>query len=217
MQRMIRSAGIRTMYLPHAAPHVPSASHASRASELRMVFAGRVEPEKGLVEFLQMLPTDFVGTVMIIGEGHAINRCKSTVQHRGLGMQVRFVGRLPHDQTMSAIAECHVLVLPSLCLENCPMSLVEALAVGTNILTCDMGGMAEIVETAGIGYLFTPGDAQSLERALDEIIAAHRQDRLNTFDASRFLMQRSEQAYFDGLLQAYRGEPTTASVLSGAA
>ena len=159
---------------------------------------------------------------MVIGEGHALNACKSVVQHRGLGSQVRFMGRLPHEQAMGAIAECHVLVLPSLCLENCPMSLVEALAAGTNILTCDIGGMAELVQTSGVGFVFTPGDEHSLKRALDNIMAAHHEGRLNSFDASRFLTQRSDESYFEGLLQAYVGvagrDPAHSStgILSGA-
>jgi glycosyltransferase involved in cell wall biosynthesis len=215
IQRLIRASGIRTMYLPHAAPHLTSNNLTARGVELRLAFAGRVEPEKGLVEFFRMLPVDFAGSLIIIGEGHALNACKTVVQQRGLGKIVRFMGRLPHEQTMTAIAECHVLVLPSLCLENCPMSLVEALAVGTNILTCDMGGMAEIVHAAGVGYVFAPGDQHSLKSALDSIIQAHQTRRLNDFDVTRFLSERSERAYLDGLLQAY--DRTFNGVLSGAA
>ena len=95
------------------------------------------------------------------------------------------------------------------------MSLVEALAVGTNILTCDMGGMAEIVHAAGVGYVFAPGDQHSLKSALDSIIQAHQTRRLNDFDVTRFLSERSERAYLDGLLQAY--DRTFNGVLSGAA
>jgi glycosyltransferase involved in cell wall biosynthesis len=117
---------------------------------------------------------------------------------------VKFTGRLSHEKTMMMIAQSHVVVLPSLCLENCPMSLIEALAGGANVLTCNLGGMKEIVEASGVGFTFNPGDLSSLQTALNDITQSHAQGTLNAFDASAFLADRREDAYLRGLMAVYQ-------------
>jgi glycosyltransferase involved in cell wall biosynthesis len=98
-----------------------------------------------------------------------------------------------------------VLILPSRWDENYPLSLIEALAAGTNLLVADRGGMREIVEDAGIGYRFVPNDAVSLAEQLRAILAAHAAGTLNTFDATNFLAGRNESSYLAGLTRAYGG------------
>lgn len=207
IQGQMQRAGLPTYFLPNPAPMAASPrSSRSRAEPLRLVFAGRIEPEKGLAEFLEMLPPNFTGAMTIAGEGRELERCRRIGQQRMIDDRIQFIGRLPHAQTMSLIADCHVLVLPSLWWENCPMSLLEALAVQTNILVCGVGGMKEIVQSAGVGYMFMAGDPRSLHAALDKISRDHRHAHLNDFNVSLFLKQRSEQAYLAGLVQAYAGD-----------
>ena len=125
-------------------------------------------------------------------------------RRRDLTDLVEFTGPLPHEQTLRHIRRSHVLVLPSLWYENAPLSLLEALAAGTNILTSDLGGMRETVETAGVGFTMTAGDPASLGEALDRIERAHAGGTLNDFDVSHLLESRSENAYTDALLELYQ-------------
>jgi len=108
---------------------------------------------------------------------------------------------------MNRIAAAHVLVLPSRWYENYPLSMLEALALGTNLLVADRGGMREIVEDAGAGYRFIPDDPASVAEQLRRINADHAAGRLNTFDVAKFLTRRNEAAYLDQLLRIYAGEP----------
>lgn len=210
MERLVRHAGLRTNFLPHPAPAVEPAHHA-RYGPLRLVFAGRVEPEKGLREFLQILPGDFVGMLTIIGEGSELDRCRMIVDARGMNHQVEFLGRLPHAQTLAIIARCHSLVLPSLCLENYPLSVIEALATGTNILVCNHGGMKEIVDELGVGFTFTPMDEASLAQAIRGIERAHSDGSLNAFDVRTALSVHNADAHLNSLLNVYHGKAAGAS------
>lgn len=121
-------------------------------------------------------------------------------------MEVRFCGRLPRPETLGRIAEAHVLVLPSVCPENGPMSLLEALAVGTNVLTTDLGGAGEIVRDSGVGFLIRPDDAESLEAALQGIDQAFADGSLNGFEVSAYLAGRSEEVYIEQLMELYTTE-----------
>jgi glycogen synthase len=103
------------------------------------------------------------------------------------------------------MAAAHVLVQPSLLFENYPLSLIEALSVGTNVLVADYGGMREMVVDSGVGYLFQPTDPASLRTAWTRIRDAFTAGTLNSFDVAPFLAQRDEQTYRDTLLRLYEG------------
>ena len=157
-----------------------------------MVFSGRVEPEKGLAEFLESLPESFEGKLIIVGEGTELDRCRDICTRRRIQERVDFVGLRPHDETMSIIGASHLLVLGSLCAENYPMSVLEALSLGTNVLVSNFGGTKEIVQTSGVGFMFDPFDPEGVDSILDDVTASFERGELNQFDVSAFLAQRSE-------------------------
>jgi hypothetical protein len=70
-------------------------------------------------------------------------------------------------------------------------------------MVSDLGGMREIVEGAGVGSLFTPGDAISVRRALRTVTEALEEGSLNAFDATRFLGEGDEDLYVRRLLGIY--------------
>jgi glycosyltransferase involved in cell wall biosynthesis len=203
LEALLGRSGLPARFVPHPAPLLPPGPDDRRPSTLELVYAGRIEPEKGMAELLSILPRDFPGRLTIIGDGAQLERCRRVCRTRGLNERVAFSGRLPHDETIAAIRSRHVLVLPSLCAEGCPLSLLEALACRTTILVSDLGGMREVVRASGTGFVFTPGSAQSLRRVLGEIDAAFRAGSLNAFDARPFLGGRSEEAYVERLLATY--------------
>ncbi|UCD75389.1 MAG: glycosyltransferase [Phycisphaerales bacterium] len=191
-----------TLFLPHPTPQV-DAGEARHDDELRLVFAGRVEPEKGLGLFLRDLPAEFSGSLEVIGDGSSLPACRAICRRTGLDNRVRFLGALPRAEAIARIAAAHVLLLPSLCPENYPMSLLEALACSTNILVSDLGGAREIVRDSGVGFVFTPANRGSIASALNKVRRRFEDHTLNDFDVSAFLQQRSRDAYVDGLLHAY--------------
>lgn len=209
LQEVFARHGLPTLLLPHPAP-VRRRAESRPSDALRLVFAGRVDREKGVAEFLETLPADFPGSVTVVGDGPQLARCRAIVRRRGLVPIVEFTGRLSHDEAVAVVGRNHVLILPSLLVENHPMSLLEALAAGTNILVSNLGGMREIVESAGVGFVFDPLDPSDLCRALDRVVAAFREGTLNDFDVSAFLGQRGEQAYVDRLVEAFGHEPSQA-------
>jgi glycosyltransferase involved in cell wall biosynthesis len=204
LEALVRPVVRAARLLPHPAP--PPRDRGKRPPKLRLVFVGRLEPEKGLGEFLEALPADFPGTLTVVGDGSALTTCRQTCARRDLTGRVEFLGRLPHPQALAEIARSHVLVMPSRCLESYGLTLIEALAAGTNVLAADRGAMRELVEDAGVGYLFAPGDANGLALQLDDIRRAHRAGALNRFDVSAFLAGRSEAAYVDALWRIYQGD-----------
>lgn len=199
--------GLPTVVVPNPAPTLPRVS-VDRDDAMRLVFAGRLEPEKGIAQFIEALPPKYPATLTVIGDGSEADACRQAVDARATPPVIEFTGRLPHHETIEHIRKAHGLVLPSRVDENAPIVLLEALASGTSILTSDRGGMREIVESAGTGYLYDPENRQSIADALDRALDDHRAGTLNTFDVGDFLDERSEDRYFESLMAVYMDAPS---------
>jgi glycosyltransferase involved in cell wall biosynthesis len=210
VERMLASTGLPTCLLPHPLPPLPLTAP-PRSGPLRFVFAGRIEPEKGLNEFLQMLPAEFDAMFTIVGAGSALAQCQASCAARPWHGRVTFVGRLPHADTMARIAGAHVLVQPSRVLETYGLTLIEALSQGTNVLAANRGAAREIIAETGVGFVYEPDDAASLAAQLQAIGQQHRAGSLNRFDIAAFLEKRSDARYLERLLAAYAGNGADAA------
>lgn len=202
LQSAVARLRVPTVWVPNASPAPPTIS-ACRPDQLTLVFAGRLEPEKGIFRFVEMLPGDFAGRLVIVGDGVDRPRLERLIRDRNIAHQVELTGRLPHAEAIKQIASAHVLVLPSRWDENYPLSIAEALAMQTNVLVTDRGGMREIVLDAGVGYRFVQDNAESVRVQLHAIYVAHRGGQLNAFDVTKLMQQRNESNYIDAIERAY--------------
>ena len=203
MPEPIRAANVRPTGLPTCGCPPGASVNGSRRGTWCFVFAGRVEPEKGLVEFLLQLPNDFDAMLNVIGDGSDLQRCRAICEARNCQNRVQFLGRLSHPETLVEIGRAHVLVQPSRVLETYGLTLIEALAMGTNLLVSNRGAAREIVDDASIGYLYDVNDSACLAERLNEIRSGHSAGTLNRFDASAFLAARDESAYVTSLVGIY--------------
>jgi len=130
------------------------------------LFLGRLSVEKG-VETLLRAHAGSSGKwpLRIAGTGPLAGDLKSRYP------DAEFLGHLSGDALHRTIAEAAVIVLPSECFENCPMSILEAMAYGKPVVGSRMGGIPELVVDGVTGKLFTAGDSDELRDALDDLMA----------------------------------------------
>jgi glycosyltransferase involved in cell wall biosynthesis len=131
------------------------------------VYVGRLSPEKGLKTLLQawrQLRTSI--PLQIIGEGPLRRELEQMVSECNL-TNVVFTGHLSSNETRSRIRNARLLVLPSECYENFPMTVVEAFACGTPVVCSRLGSMQEIVNDRSNGLHFAPGKPEDLARTLE--------------------------------------------------
>lgn len=57
-------------------------------------------------------------------------------------------------------------VFPSECNENCPLSVIESLAYGVPVIGAAIGGVTELIEDGGTGYLFESGNEKQLRERI---------------------------------------------------
>lgn len=80
--------------------------------------------------------------------------------------QVRFLGRLDHQDIWQMLAQIDLLIVPSLWYETFAFVISEAFAAGIPVIASNLGVMAERVRHNIDGLLVAPGDASAMAAAL---------------------------------------------------
>lgn len=137
----------------------------------QFIAVGRLSSEKGisgLLEALSNVAADIRPQLLIVGDGPMRGELDQLVDLLGLGDWVRFAGRLPEAETLAAIAQSDVLVLPSF-MEGLPIVLMEAMAMGKPVIATRVAGIPELVEDGVNGLLFTPSDWHQLAEKIAKL------------------------------------------------
>jgi glycosyltransferase involved in cell wall biosynthesis len=75
---------------------------------------------------------------------------------------VKTLGQVRREEVLALLQRAVVLIYPSVCFENAPMTILEAFACGTPVIASNLGAMAELVRHGYNGLLFRAGDARDL-------------------------------------------------------
>ncbi len=103
----------------------------------------------------------------ILGDGPEEQRLDELAQELEIAHQVKFWGRLPRQESLSKLKDCHVLVHPSLH-DSGGWVCLEGMAAGRPILCLDLGGPATQV-TEETGFKITAGNP---EKAVEDLAKA---------------------------------------------
>lgn len=162
----------------------------------RVVFVGRISPEKGLHVLLDafervaalrsdssleiigpewVAPMDFIIALSDDLRVQGLKRFykKSSYleylrsrTHGPLQGRVSFVSRLPHSRLVQHLREADLFVQPSVWGEPFPLSVLESLAAGLPVVASRVGGLPEMVEDGRTGFLVEPDSPSALAEAL---------------------------------------------------
>ncbi len=123
------------------------------------LFVGRLSQEKGLHLLLEALRMSPNITCTVVGDGPQ-RKLVST------GEQIHFLGAREPERVYAQMRQAAYLVMPSICYEQFPRTLVEAFACRLPIIASRLGPLAELVEDGKTGLLFDPGSAEDLSNKL---------------------------------------------------
>jgi glycosyltransferase involved in cell wall biosynthesis len=138
-----------------------------------LITVARIVPWKGIQDVVDLMPDLLVKRpdieYLIVGAGPYEADLRRKVREMKLSGSVRFLGPLPHKETMEKIASSHVFVLNSL-YEGMPHVLLEAMALGTPIVATDVCGNPELIEDDKEGCLVRPGDKKAIKSAIEKLL-----------------------------------------------
>jgi len=136
-------------------------------SPARIVFAGRLMPQKNPVELVNILArlADLPWQCVMMGDGPLMGKVQQAIADHGL--QDRFVlpGWVTPEEVLANFARSDLLFMPSLS-EGLPVVGVQGLAMGLAIVGSQAGGLVDLVEQGKNGYLYPVGDADGMATGL---------------------------------------------------
>jgi glycosyltransferase involved in cell wall biosynthesis len=124
------------------------------------LLVGRLSPEKGMRTLLAAWKRlrDRI-PLKIVGDGPLAEE----VADATAGLErAEWLGRQPRERVLALMKGASVLVFPSTCYENFPMTILEAYAVGLPVIASNLGGMSSLIDHGRTGLHFRPGDPKDL-------------------------------------------------------
>lgn len=149
------------------------------SDELRVVAVGRLSPEKNqtlMLEAIREVKTTHPNvSLKILGDGPSRSSLESLIISMGLAENVELVGFV--DNPMPTIAGADVMAVSSLH-EGQPMVILEAMCLGTPVVSTPVPGCVEAVKL-GVGIIagYDPGEFGAA------LIQAKNEKSQRTFDA----------------------------------
>ncbi len=142
------------------------------SARTRLLFLGRLVPEKGLtvlLEAVERLLGDGVALDLTVGGGGPQRRdYERLAERRGLGEVVTFLGPVDHAEVPALLRGHDVFCLPSFA-EGVPIVLMEAMASVLPVVTTSIAGIPELVDHGVAGLLVPPGNVTALSDALGSL------------------------------------------------
>ncbi len=139
----------------------------------RFTFIGYLGHHKGvmsLLKALELLPPGSGVVMNIVGGGIYDDRVRAVVQPLADRCKVVVWGRVPNQRIEEVFQQTDVLISPSICAENQPGTVVEAMATATPVIASRLGGGVELVDDGVTGLLFEPGNAAALAQRMMTLV-----------------------------------------------
>jgi glycosyltransferase involved in cell wall biosynthesis len=172
LQHGIAAAGLRV--IPHDTT-VPSAPPPwnGRPLPALVVYVGSLRDYKGpalLVEALARI-RERPWQAILVGEGPMRGPVEKAVVRHGLQERIRLWGHVS-DRTRieELLGRARLLALPSLIPESFGLAGIEALAMGTPVVSFGLGGVSDWLRDGDTGLVAADGDIEDLARKLDRLL-----------------------------------------------
>lgn len=218
---------------------VPSrmTDQSGRDGSERLLFVGRVSPEKGvhvLLDAFHAVATRYPKARLVIVGPLAAAPIEFTVglsddprdrdilsfypggyqshlQSRispALAGQISFLPAVPQPELLSHYRDSDVFVFPSLWEEPFGMPVIEAMSCEVPVVTTRSGGITELIEDGETGRLVDRGDASGLADAILDLLAQpERRRSMGKAGRERVIEQFSWDRIADQLLHALESLP----------
>jgi glycosyltransferase involved in cell wall biosynthesis len=136
-------------------------------------------------------------TLLLVGGGPERQALERQARRLGVEARVRFLGARPHADLPGLLAAADVAVQPS-DYEGIANAWVEALACGTPVVTCDVGGARDAVDRPEAGRLVARNPA-AMADAIRELLADPPAQAAARAAAERFSWEKNSAELFDHL------------------
>ncbi len=173
-------------------------------ADFLVTFVGRLEEQKGLKYLLdaahQLNRRHMNLKFLLIGEGSLKQQLREQAQRFSV-LNVFFLGY--RTDVAELLAVSNVFVLPSL-YEGLPLTLLQAMAVGTPSVVSRVGGVPEVILDGLNGFLVDPGSVEQLSDKIEQLynraelrsqFSRNAQELVSRRFSAEIMVQKTEMLY----------------------
>ncbi len=137
----------------------------SRDRSRRICFVGRLDEQKNPLALLEAIRGLDIELIMV-GDGSLGERLRMEASTNGL--QVRFLGNVPHRELPEILNSATLFVLPSH-YEGHPKTFLEAMASGTPVIGTNVPGIRDLIRHRETGYL-CDSSPEAIRAAIQDVL-----------------------------------------------
>ena len=188
-------------------PNFVDLANPDAALRAGLLFVGRLSVEKGVTTLAKAMGLLRDAQLRVAGDGP-----ESALFDGVTG--VSKLGSLSGEAVRQEMSRAAALVVPSICYENFPRTIIEAFACGLPVVASRIGALAGIVSHGENGLLFESGDPRDLAEKLAWVLA-HPNEMATMGHYARAQYEKEFSAevnyrrlidIYNGVLAEYRGE-----------
>jgi len=168
IREMKKLFDIDKFHLYYSCPDLSKFKFTNQKKDIDVLYVGRLTPRKGadlLIHAINKIK-DEVSRCVIAGHGELEQQIKNLIIEYGLGEKVEFVGKIQRDEVVELLSRSKTFVLPARSREPFPKALLEAMAIGTPVISAPVGGIPEMIKDNFNGILFEAGSATALSEKI---------------------------------------------------
>ena len=142
------------------------------------LFLGRLSKEKGIINlvnaWIEYVRNHSEESLYICGDGPERESVEDIVrQNNPKVVNINVLGGQPREKALGYISDAKATILPSICFESGPMTVIESFSMGVPIICSDLGNIGCIIIEGENGAKFDPLSTDSIVDAIN---------RFNTYD-----------------------------------
>jgi UDP-glucose:tetrahydrobiopterin glucosyltransferase len=145
----------------------------SSAAGSGAVFGGRLSPEKGAAEAIDIAQRAGID-IDVYGDAYDAAYAREQIEPRRELPGVRVHPGVARSSLWTAMARAAVVLAPSLWDEPFGMAAAEAQACGTPVVAFRRGGLAEVIADGVTGFLIAPGDISAAADSISRVAGLSR-------------------------------------------
>jgi glycosyltransferase involved in cell wall biosynthesis len=189
LQPYLSADKVRIVY--NGVPEMRSGRRRSDTSSRCIGVIGRIEPEKGQMQFVsaaRMLREQFPNCQFLVVGAPLFSspQYSETVMEASRDLPFQFAGW--QDDISSVFANLDLLVVPSTPADSTPRVIVEAFSAGVPVVAFAAGGIPEIVKDGQTGFLASDFTAEALASCIRSVLDMHP-------EALRAIVQEAKETW----------------------
>jgi len=175
-----------------------------------ILFTGKLEANKGcesLIRAFSIVIENIPDAALtLVGCGADESKLKKLSERLEIDKKIKFAGSVPNNEMEKYYMNSAVVVVPSICMDNSPMVIYEALSFGKPVIATNRGGIPELIKAGYNGYLVDANHPKEMADAIVNILNKNNIELYRVIAENAIVSSRKYDInrYIDNLEMTYR-------------